>query len=144
MNQDPLLERLLPRRNLWFWLSGLPLPLVTFAIFQPAGAGVFPWPPALMVLAGSTGLWASQRAPAAMIRGFAYAFYSLVLALGFGAGMLKAVVNQWGLATGAGSAALTATFGVGAVICGLALLALGALILTEPSLRQSPLVRRRG
>lgn len=144
MSPDPLLEQLLPRRNLWFWLCGLPLPFVTFAIFQPPGPGEFPWPLALLTFVGTASLWAAQRAPAAMIRGFAYAFYSLVLALGFGAGMLKAVVNRWGLATGPGSFALTALFGTGAVISGLALLALGALILTEPSLRQSPLVRRRG
>ncbi|MCM2254487.1 MAG: hypothetical protein NDJ94_02330 [Vicinamibacteria bacterium] len=144
MSHDPLLEQLLPRRNLWFWLSGLPLPFVSFAIFQPPGAGEIPWPLALLTFAGTVGLWAAQRAPAAMIRGFAYAFYSLVLALGFGAGMLKAVVNQWGLVTGPGPFGLTALFGAGAVISGLALLALGALILTEPSLRQSPLVRRRG
>lgn len=143
MSHDPLLEQLLPRRNLWFWLCGLPLPFVAFAIFQPPGGGDFPWPPALLAFAGTTGLWSAQRAPAAMLRGFAYAFYSLVLALGFGAGMLKAVVNQWGLVTGPGPFGLTALFGFGAVICGLALLALGALILTEPSLRHSPLVRRR-
>lgn len=144
MSPDPLLEQLLPRRKLWFWLCGLPLPFVAFAVFQPPGAGQFPWPPALLTFAGTAVLWAAQRAPAAMIRGFAYAFYSLVLALGFGAGMLKAVVNQWGLVAGPGHSGLTAAFGAGAVISGLALLALGALILTEPSLRQSPLVRRRG
>lgn len=143
MSGDPLLAQLLPRRNLWFWLCGLPLPFVPFAVFQPVGGGVFPWPVGLTALAAGAALWATQRAPASMLRGFAYAIYSLVLALGFGAGMLKAVVNRWGLPAGPGDPWLTTVFGAGAVICGLALLALGALILTEPSLRESPLVRRR-
>lgn len=143
---DPLLQRLLPRRRWWWVLTGLPLPFLPYSLFVPPATGEqveFPWLLAVLVLGFAGAIWAAQMAPSALIRGFAYAFWSICLSLAFGAGMLKAVVNQWGLARGQGPLWLSLSFGLGSGLCAFGLLMLGALILTEPALRLSPKARDR-
>ncbi len=134
-----------PRLRLWRWASAAPLPLLVllYAMWAelvtldgtgfhlgPDREGLGEW---LAMSLGTALLVAALWAPPRAVRLLAMALYSLVLSFGFGAAGVIAIVHAFGgprgdlVAPGWALAAL----GVTSVLCGLAVLTLGALIVDD-------------
>jgi hypothetical protein len=136
---------MIPRLTFWRWVSAAPLPLLVllYAMWAelvtldgegfhlgPDREGLGEWlamsvSTALLVAA----LWARARP----LRLLAMAIYSLVLSFGFGAAGVIAIVHAFGGPRGdlVAPAWALAALGATSVLCGLAVLALGALIVAD-------------